>query len=216
LASHSAISCCAPSSGFGFGPGRLELAHGRRERDRVQFAGQPCVDFREQLLLAQVHGGRMADLVLRGVLAEERAGPVRLADGDKHHTRCAAWLIPARLVSPRCPADVGRVRANARVQAGISEAAGALSCAQDFDFYGWRCASAIRGTWRWLTHREKLFGRDAETCGIYRWLRDNRLPRDSSSWACPATTPRARANGARSRISTARSTAMPVTRSSCR
>ena len=24
-------------------------------------------------------------------------------------------------------------------------------------------------------HREKLFGRDAETCGMYRWLRDNRL-----------------------------------------
>ena len=29
--------------------------------------------------------------------------------------------------SPRCPADVGRVRANARVQAEISEAAGALT-----------------------------------------------------------------------------------------
>jgi hypothetical protein len=25
-------------------------------------------------------------------------------------------------------------------------------------------------------HREKLFGRDAETCGMYRWLRDNGLP----------------------------------------
>ena len=25
-------------------------------------------------------------------------------------------------------------------------------------------------------HREKLFGRDAETCGMYRWLRDNGFP----------------------------------------
>ena len=25
-------------------------------------------------------------------------------------------------------------------------------------------------------HREKLFGRDAETCGIYRWLRDKGFP----------------------------------------
>jgi hypothetical protein len=25
-------------------------------------------------------------------------------------------------------------------------------------------------------HREKLPGRDAETCGMYRWLRDNGLP----------------------------------------
>ena len=37
--------------------------------------------------------------------------------------------------------------------------------------------AAVWGTWRWLsTHREKLFGRDAETCGMYRWLRDNGLP----------------------------------------
>jgi len=25
-------------------------------------------------------------------------------------------------------------------------------------------------------HREKLFGRDTETCGVYRWLRDNGFP----------------------------------------
>jgi hypothetical protein len=25
-------------------------------------------------------------------------------------------------------------------------------------------------------HREKLSGRDAETCGMYRWLRDNGFP----------------------------------------
>ena len=31
-------------------------------------------------------------------------------------------------------------------------------------------------------HREKLFGRDAETCGMYRWLRDNGLSEGSQIW----------------------------------
>ena len=114
-------------------------------------------------------------------------------------------LLPARLGSPHCPADVGRwrsgsqvryqgelllirqkapswqqvgrVRANTRVQAGTSEAAGALN--------EWRRTStstaggapaAVRGRGGGSAHREKLFGRDAETCGMYRWLRDNGLP----------------------------------------
>jgi hypothetical protein len=37
-------------------------------------------------------------------------------------------------------------------------------------------------------HREKLFGRDAETCGLYRWLRGDGLPGDSRTCACPART----------------------------
>jgi hypothetical protein len=46
-------------------PAGFELADSRRERDRVELAGQPRVEFRKQLLFAQVHGGRMARLVLR-------------------------------------------------------------------------------------------------------------------------------------------------------
>ena len=49
--------------------------------------------------------------------------------------------------------------------------------AQDFDLYGWRCACCgLGGRGGGSAHREKLFGRDAETCGMYRWLRDNGLP----------------------------------------
>jgi hypothetical protein len=48
--------------------------------------------------------------------------------------------------------------------------------AQDFDLYGWRSAAAVRGRGGGSAHREKLFGRDAETCGMYRWLRDNGCP----------------------------------------
>jgi len=63
------------------------------------------------------------------------------------------------------------------VQAGTSEAAGALN---------WRrrtsTSTAGGGLLRFggrgggSAHREKLFGRDAETCGMYRWLRDNGFP----------------------------------------
>src|ERR1700730_11632445 len=71
----------------------------------------------------------------------------------------------------------GRVRANTRVQAGTSEAASALN--------EWRRTStsaaggapaAVRGRGGGSAHREKLFGRAAETCGMYRWLRDNGFP----------------------------------------
>ena len=31
-------------------------------------------------------------------------------------------------------------------------------------------------------HREELFGRDAETCGMYRWLRDNGLSEGFQVW----------------------------------
>ena len=69
------------------------------------------------------------------------------------------------------------MRANTRVQAGTSEAASALNW--------WRrtststaggAAAAVRGRGGGSAHREKLFGRDAETCGICRWLRDNGFP----------------------------------------
>lgn len=49
--------------------------------------------------------------------------------------------------------------------------------AQDFDLYGWRCACCgLGGRGGGSAHREKLFGRDAETCGMYRWLRDDGRP----------------------------------------
>ena len=49
--------------------------------------------------------------------------------------------------------------------------------AQDFDLYGRRCACCgLGGRGGGSAYREKLFGRDAETCGMYGWLRDNGLP----------------------------------------
>lgn len=70
----------------------------------------------------------------------------------------------------------GACVSNARVQAGTFAAVGALT-------YGRRsstttaggASAAVGGTRRGSAHREKLFGRDAETCGMYRWLRDNGL-----------------------------------------
>ena len=97
--------------------------------------------------------------------------------------------------SPRSPA---RSASNLRVQVGISEAAGALAYMRRTSTCTAGGPPVARGTWRWLsTPREAL-------------------PQGSQILGCPATTPRARANGARSRVSTARSAAMPVTRSSCR
>ena len=60
----------------------------------------------------------------------------------------------------------------------------APSWQQVFDHYGWRCACYGSGDALSVdhvngggsAHREKLFGRDAETCGRYRWLRDNGFP----------------------------------------
>jgi len=48
--------------------------------------------------------------------------------------------------------------------------------AQDFDLYGWRCACCGSGDVAGLSTPEKLSGRDAETCGLYRWLRGDGLP----------------------------------------
>jgi hypothetical protein len=45
--------------------------------------------------------------------------------------------------------------------------------AQVFDHYGWRCVCCGWGDAAGLAHREKLFGRDAETYGMHRWLRDD-------------------------------------------
>ena len=118
-------------------------------------------------------------------------------------------LLPARLGSPHCPADVGRWRSGSQVRyqggtvtytAKDSELAAGGACAskrpsaggniggrrradlvaQDFDLYGWRCACCgLGGRGGGSAHREKLFGRNAETCGMYRWLRDNGLPEGS-------------------------------------
>ena len=46
--------------------------------------------------------------------------------------------------------------------------------AQDFDFYGWRCACCGLGDVAAAQHTARSCS--AETCGMYRWLRDNGLP----------------------------------------
>ena len=88
--------------------------------------------------------------------------------------------------------------------------------AQDFDLYGWRCACCGSGDVAVAQHTARsrsaeMPRRLAGTAGFGTMA----SPRDSRSCAYPATTPRARANGARSRILTARGAAVPVTRSSC-
>jgi hypothetical protein len=73
--------------------------------------------------------------------------------------------------------------------------------AQDFDLYGWRCACCgLGGRGGGSAHREKLFGRDAETCGMYRWLRDNDLPEGFQILCLSCNESKGTANGARSHI----------------
>ena len=40
--------------------------------------------------------------------------------------------------------------------------------AEDFDLYGWRRLLQFEERGGGSAHREELFGRDAETCGMYR------------------------------------------------
>jgi hypothetical protein len=50
----------------------------------------------------------------------------------------------------------------------------AVPAVQDFGLCGWPCACrGLGGRGGSSAHRERPFGRDAETCGMYRWLRDN-------------------------------------------
>jgi hypothetical protein len=73
--------------------------------------------------------------------------------------------------------------------------------AQGFDLYGWRCACCgLGGRGGGSAHREKLFGRDAETCGMYRWLRDNDLPEGFQILCLSCNESKGTANGARSHI----------------
>jgi hypothetical protein len=89
--------------------------------------------------------------------------------------------------------------------------------AQDFDLYG-RAVRLLRfgGRGGGSARREKLFCRDAETCGRYRWLRDNGFP-EGFQFLCLSCND---SKGAGERCTLARidskSTAIPVTRSSCR
>jgi hypothetical protein len=63
------------------------------------------------------------------------------------------------------------------MQAGISEAVDALTyLRRSSTSTAGGAPAAVRGAWRCSAHREKLFGRDAETCGVCRWLRDYDLP----------------------------------------
>ena len=65
--------------------------------------------------------------------------------------------------------QAGRVRANTRVQAGTSEAASALNWRRRTSTSATGGApAAVRGRGGGSAHREKMFGRDAETCGMYR------------------------------------------------
>ena len=73
--------------------------------------------------------------------------------------------------------------------------------AQDFDLYGWRCACCGLGDVAAAQHTARSCSaemprRVACTAGFGTIA----SPRDSRSCACPATSPRARANGARSHI----------------
>src|SRR3954453_5232153 len=82
-------------------------------------------------------------------------------------------LLPARLGSPHCPADMG-------VYEQTSE------CRWEYRRPSARCTigSGLRPlrlavprlrlavTRRWLSTPRELFGQDGETCGMYRWLRD--------------------------------------------
>ena len=112
----------------------------------------------------------------------------------------------------------GGESASKRPSAGgnIRGCRGADLVAQDFDLYGWRCACCGSGDVAVAQHTARscsaeMPGRAACTAGFGTMA----CPRDCGPCACPATTPRARADGARSRRSTERSAAVPVTRSSC-
>jgi hypothetical protein len=63
------------------------------------------------------------------------------------------------------------------VQAGISKTVGALiKLRRTSASAAGGTPAAVRGCGGGAAHREKLFGRDAETCIMYRWLGDNGLP----------------------------------------
>ena len=60
------------------------------------------------------------------------------------------------------------------MQAGTSAAAGALNYRRrSSTTTAGGASAAVGGTRRGSAHREKLFGRDAETYGMHRWLRDD-------------------------------------------
>ena len=73
--------------------------------------------------------------------------------------------------------------------------------AQDFDLYSWRCACCGSGDVAVAQHTARSCSAEMPrrvvcTAGFGTMA----SPKDSGSCACPATTPRARANGARSHI----------------
>jgi hypothetical protein len=77
--------------------------------------------------------------------------------------------------------------------------------AQDFDLYGWRCTCCGWGDVAVAQHTARSCSAEMpRRVGCTAGFRTMASPRDSRSCASPATTPRARAKGARSRISTAR------------
>ena len=53
---------------------------------------------------------------------------------------------------------------------------------QDFDLCGWWRLLRFGERGAGSARHEKLFGRDAETCGMYGWLRDNDLPAGGQIW----------------------------------
>jgi hypothetical protein len=107
--------------------------------------------------------------------------------------------------------------ANVRMQAGISETVGALThVRRTSSSTAGGAPAAVRGCDGGSAHRVKLSGRDAETCGVYRWLGDIGLPEGFQilSLSCNGS----KGTGERCMLAhvDSRSAAMPVTRSSCR
>jgi hypothetical protein len=107
---------------------------------------------------------------------------------------------------PALPSRCGRVRANVRVQAGISEAVGALHWRfRTSASTAGRAPAAVWGDVAVAQHTARSCSaemprREACTAGFGTMA----FSRDSRSCACPATTPRARPSGARSRCKAVR------------
>jgi hypothetical protein len=107
---------------------------------------------------------------------------------------------------PALPSRCGRVRANVRVSGGnIGSRRRAPLTVQDFGLYGWPracCGLGRRGgaSVHAISWSAEMPRHVACTAGFGTTA----FSRDSRSCACPATTPRARANGARSRCKAAR------------
>ena len=181
--------------------------------------GQDGLPFAEWLALT----GRARDHVpgpVAAIAAPYRAFLCRLPlklDGQLASFRRGDHLLDVEK-QPLPTLAAGGACASKRPSAGgnIRRRRSAELVAQDFDFYGWQCACCGSGDVAVAQHTARSCSaemprRAACAAGFGRW----------SPRGIPDLAPvlqglqRARADGARSRLSIARSAAMPVTRSSC-